>query len=283
MTQVLPPPPTNRLWNADFGLSLHPQKHAFFPKSIHYAKALRNLAGASFTLSSADELLAHLGPITVQVQTEEDLYILMEIHVEGSYNLHSSRPAIVLDIGMNVGFASLVFAAMPNVQQVISFEPFPATFEQALVNFRLNPALHAKITPTNVGIGATSRTLSLEYCDAWRGSMGIDGVPNALRTGNQFRQETVQLRSVSEILSLPALNPVENTDLIAKIDCEGAEYEILDALSAAGALPRFKIIMLEWHRKGPAPLLQQLDAAGFMLLSHAPHSKGTGMLYAFRH
>jgi FkbM family methyltransferase len=282
MTQAIPLT-TNRLWNAEFGLSLHPQKHAFFPKSINYAKALRNIAGASFTLTPADELLAHLGAITVQVQTEEDLYILIEIHVEGSYNLHSSRPAIVLDIGMNVGFASLAFAAMPNVQQVISFEPFPATFEQALANFRLNPALHAKITPVNVGIGATSRILSLEYCDAWRGSMGIDGVPDSLRAGNQFRQENVQIRSIHEALSLPALNPIVNTDLFAKIDCEGAEYEIIDALYTAGALPRFKAIMLEWHRKGPVPLVQQLQAAGFVLLSQSPHSKGTGMLYAFRH
>ena len=281
MTQA-PPASSNRLWNADFNLHLHPQKHAFFPKSLHYAKALRNQAGAKFSLTAADELLVQIGELTLHVQSEEDLYILLEIHVEGSYNLHSSRPAIVLDIGMNVGFASLAFAVMPNVRHVVSFEPFPSTFQQALVNFRLNPSLHSKITPVNVGLGATARSLSLEYCDAWRGSMGFDGVPDFLRAGNQIRTETVQIQSIHEILSRPDLQPPADTDLIAKIDCEGAEYEIMDALAAAGALPRFKAVMIEWHRKGNAPLIALLQAAGFAVLSHSPHSRN-GMLYAFRH
>jgi FkbM family methyltransferase len=280
MTQS-PPASTDRLWNADFNLHLHPQKHAFFPKSLHYAKALRNDAGAKFSLTPDDDLLVQIGVLTLHVQSEEDLYILLEIHIEGSYNLHSLRPAIVLDIGMNVGFASLAFAAIPNVRHVVSFEPFPSTFQQALANFRLNPTLQSKITPLNVGLGAASRTLSLEYCDAWRGSMGFDGVPDFLRVGNQIRNETVQIRSIQEILSRPDLQPPPDTDLIAKIDCEGAEYEIIDALSSAGALPRFKSIMIEWHRKGPASLIQQLQAAGFAVLSQSPRGRN-GMLYAFR-
>jgi hypothetical protein len=71
-------------------------------------------------------------------------------------------------------------------------------------------------------------------------------------------------------------------DIVAKIDCEGSEYEILDSLAATGQLGQIKIIMMEWHNKGPDALVKHLQDFGFIIFSRMPRSKNVGTLYAIK-
>ena len=65
---------------------------------------------------------------------------------------YSAKNSIVIDIGMNVGIASLFFATLPHVEKVYAFEPFKAPYLRAMDNFKLNPALSAKIQAYNFGL-----------------------------------------------------------------------------------------------------------------------------------
>jgi hypothetical protein len=69
---------------------------------------------------------------------------------------------------------------------------------------------------------------------------------------------------------------------MAKIDCEGSEYEILDALDQANLLNKFKIVIMEWHEKGPEKLETYLRKNNFTIFSRRPKSKAIGMIYAVR-
>jgi len=79
-----------------------------------------------------------------------------------------------------------------------------------------------------------------------------------------------------------ALNDITDEKIILKIDCEGSEYEILERLNDTGLLPRFDVIMIEWHIKGTAPLRKILHDNNFDILSMGEHNMNIGMMYAFK-
>ncbi len=68
-----------------------------------------------------------------------------------------------------------------------------------------------------------------------------------------------------------------------KMDCEGGEYEIIEALHGADALRCISVVLLEWHRRkqgqDPHRLVQILKEAGFSLFFLTPISSSDGMLY----
>jgi hypothetical protein len=73
-----------------------------------------------------------------------------------------------------------------------------------------------------------------------------------------------------------------NIKKIAKIDCEGAEYEILDALKEADLLSYFDVFMIEWHLLGASDLIHTLSENGFVIFSPQPTQTKVGMVYAFK-
>ena len=79
-------------------------------------------------------------------------------------------------------------------------------------------------------------------------------------------------------------NEIIDEKIIVKIDCEGSEYEILERLNDTGLLPRYDVIIIEWHYKGDALLRKILNDNNFKVLvreKHVPDSD-SGMLYAFK-
>ena len=237
--------------------------------------------GARFFSSFEDgqeQVRVEVGGLIFIVETAEEIYILREIFVDGVYNFVAAEQVVVWDIGMNVGLASLYFAARPEVIRVVSYEPFAPTYRQAQKNISLNPEAARKITAVNMGVGDSERTLRVDYQYEIKGSIGIHGLPaSAPRHG--LMQEQLTLRPAAEIVDdLTAAYP--NRDILAKIDCEGAEYEILRSLAAAQKLTHIRAYLIEWHVQGPDEILSLLNDAGFTTLSLLPHSSGTGMIYA---
>jgi hypothetical protein len=64
--------------------------------------------------------ITHRG-ITMEVRNVDDFQIVEEIIVRNDCNFYTRLPVCVLDIGMNVGLASLYFANLPSVREVHSF------------------------------------------------------------------------------------------------------------------------------------------------------------------
>src|SRR5204863_9779982 len=90
----------------------------------------------------------------------------------------------------------------------------------------------------------------------------------------------VVLKDATGILaSLFKNHPSEK--IVVKIDCEGAEYEILEKLYLNGLLSRVDVLMIEWHLKGPQSICDLLIKSNFGIVSLLPYNKVAGMIYAF--
>ncbi|WP_293061811.1 FkbM family methyltransferase [Okeania sp. SIO2B3] len=250
-------------------------------KALNQAKFLKKKLNAKFTIDKNDELIVELEGIKVNVQTAEELSILWEIFWLGIYTFIYDRPVVMLDIGMNVGLASLYFASQENVKSIWGYEPFQVTYEQALHNFDLNPDISQKIKPLSYGVAAEEKKVTVEFDYELRGSIGSSEDRTNNKQNKSLPKEELTLKPISEELnSIISQHP--DMDIVAKIDCEGAEYEIFDSLVAKGQLNQIKVIMMEWHSKGPDKLAEYLRQEGFAIFSRLPRSSNIGAIYAVR-
>jgi hypothetical protein len=90
----------------------------------------------------------------------------------------------------------------------------------------------------------------------------------------------IRIRSAAEVFKELELSK-RPEQLIAKIDCEGAEYGIIESLDDSETLRDFGVLMIEWHRQGPeklASILHKNGFASFVINS----SRDIGLIYAIR-
>lgn len=223
--------------------------------------------------------------LTLNIQTNQELLIIREVYLEGIYQFVSRKKFIALDIGMNVGFSSLFFANDPLCEKVFGFEPFVPTYKQAKSNISLNPAVQGKIVPLNYGLSDNNGSLEVNYSPSIRGSMSVDYWPDYAEGMQDVGKEQIQIRDVKEVFDELGLGKPSDKMVIAKIDCEGAEYAILDRLAEVGYLGHIDVIMMEWHLKGVEPLINNMSRYGFECFSFKPFDKYEGkygFLYAIR-
>ena len=147
----------------------------------------------------------------------DTLFILWELVVEDEYRCVLPRkPTLVFDIGMNVGFASLVFAARNPEALIVGFEPFGATFARAQRNVNLNPHLAGRIFPQNFGLSGHDAK------EEWQLNVDNAAVAGKFSTTNfgRLQKVMVQLKSASACLArFLAEHP--NRHCVVKMDCEG--------------------------------------------------------------
>lgn len=188
----------------------------------------------------------------VRFATDAYFYILLEMFAQEEYRVFRSladRPFVLYDLGMNRGYGALWFANHPLCRAVHGFELCEEPYRFALDNFALNPLLAAKIHPQHLGLGGENKTVDVVYEEA------TDGVSTVMpeffasfwsaQRKAQARKRPARLRRASEALAeLPSAEPGDLR--VLKIDVEGAEYDILADLAAAGQLD-FDVILAEAH------------------------------------
>lgn len=215
--------------------------------------------------------------------TAEHLSMAREIFVECCYGLRLTEPHVVVDIGANIGFASLYFAAQSWVHRVCAFEPFPATYEQLRGTLAANPALAAKIETEPYGLGDKPEQLRVSYDPQWSGSMSVAGLGawrGSATTGD--RPAEIVVRSAAEVIR-GIRDRFPDHPLVAKIDCEGSEYPILRNLETESLLATFNVIVMEWHERRPDELAERLLRAGFGIHERPLVPTGTlGVIIAWR-
>lgn len=233
--------------------------------------------------SKPGEITIVCGNTRIKGDTFDNFYVVQELFADGVYSIHLNTPKMVtLDVGMNVGIASLYFAGLENVTKVYSYEPFPSTYERALTNFALNPSLKDKIIPHNAGVGGSDALLEIPM---------IVGESAVMSTSDFFikQMETdgsqkikVDITDIKKIIpQVQQQHPGEA--ILLKLDCEGAEYDIIDQLHKTGMLTGISVIVIEWHMKGYQSLNDTLVANNFCTtVFPRPNQvmQDTGMIYA---
>lgn len=242
----------------------------------------KKLYESGVALSLVDgHLHGTLDGVTFRADRRDDVNFIDELFFKKAYNFLADFETCVVDVGMNVGLASLLFADKPGVREVHAFEPFPETYARATANLALNPALADRIEARNHGLGDGNADTTFLV-----GDTGGDSGGQATRSVVGGTPVRLSIRDAGEILR-PLLVSAGRRGLsrVVKIDCEGAEFDIFRSLTRADLWHEIDMLMVEWHRvfagRDQGELIAPLRAAGFMVVDLTPPS-GNGFFYAHR-
>jgi FkbM family methyltransferase len=137
----------------------------------------------------------------------------------------------------------------------------------------------------NVGVGGTTRKVSMQFSPEKRGLTSMYSRPVESSPATNVRAFDANLIAATQIVE-QVRSRFPDRDIVMKIDCEGAEYEIIDALIADGGIASITLLMVEWHRftkdHDPDRLASALAKVQFSTTLHGnPHGMA-GMLYAMQ-
>ncbi len=229
------------------------------------------------------ELTMVCGNTKIKGDTFDNFYVVQELFADGVYNIHlRDKKVAVIDVGMNVGVASLYFASQSQVSKVYSFEPFPETYQRALNNFDLNPGIKEKIVPSNAGVGGSDAMLEIPMIVGESAVMSTSDFFIEQMKTDKTRMIKVGITDIKKILPEVLQNHASES-IILKLDCEGAEYDIIQQMHQTGLIKKISVIVIEWHMKGYQSLNDTLVTNDFCTtVFPRPNAvmNDTGMIYA---
>ena len=141
--------------------------------------------------------------------------------------------SVVIDVGAHIG--SFTVAAAARGARVLALEPVPANYALLMENIQLN-GLQARVKAFNMAVWSSAGERKMPVADDSTGGSGFyyfkETVPEIL----------VRCVRLGELMDAEGLTTCD----LLKLDCEGAEFEILSMLNLA-AWQRIKAIVAEYH------------------------------------
>ena len=261
----------NHFWIVGHNIEFNIKSHGFVAERFELFMKLLKSGNSSISIDN-DNLYFISNDLTLKITTAEEIFIIYEIFERRCYDVIINSDFNVVDIGMNVGYASLFFAQNPKVNKIYGYEPFKPTFKEALANFEMNKKYAMKIIPKNFGLGSRSYTLSANYSGKQKGK-------NTTLTSVNPDVETIQLQCADEVIdSIIKQNPSAN--LMVKMDCEGAEFEIFEIYNDKKIPEQLIGFIIEWHNKDPQTIIDTLLENHFKV--HNTVNGDLGLITAFR-
>jgi FkbM family methyltransferase len=158
---------------------------------------------------------------------------LAEIFGGKSYPLPSIAREVstIIDVGANVGAATVYFALYFQQARILAFEPSPDSYALLVLNTEGLP----NVSTFNFGLSGENRRALLYLA------------PNSVTSSVQISPENtaesvpVELRVASEVLTEQNVAEIG----ILKLDTEGCEVPILRSLS--GRIPQISQVFVEYH------------------------------------
>lgn len=222
----------------------------------------------------------------VQFEINSNPFTAEEVFCAEKYNIPLSlidtrKNYCVVDIGANRGYSALYFAAQKWVRRIDAFEIMPQTFKFALKNFALNTTIKKKINIYNYGLGNDTEeikafivpyrddlsTVSQDWLQSCCPHLAADAQPISV----QLVQASFCLKDLMEHREI--------SNIILKIDANGAEHEILQDL--ADNFPKIfeeiKIITGKTYSELDT-ILKILTPFNFKLVSAQPKERGCSFL-----
>lgn len=138
--------------------------------------------------------------------------------------------SIVFDIGLYKGGWSERITRKYD-PYIYGFEPVSEFYQDAQKAL----AKHPKVKVLNFGLGKNTRQATIY----------IKGDAASLMEGKGRRAE-VEIKSIKEFMSEFNIDFVD----LAAINIEGGEYELLDFMISAGLMPKFGMLLIQFHEAG---------------------------------
>jgi FkbM family methyltransferase len=218
--------------------------------------------------------------LEIYIETVEEIFIIDEVFVKMSYNFIFQDKTVLIDVGANVGIASLFFSKQDSVDKIYAFEPMDVTFNQAKNNFKRNHLISKVTCFFNIGLANSNREDVFKFNPNCKGNTGFRGELSPNFVKDLVTEKKVILKDASvEIKKIVDDNP--SSKIVIKMDCEGAEYEILENINQSGIIRDIDYLLIEWHDKGAQDLEDILYRNGFNFFGQNL-SNNAGMIYAFK-
>lgn len=212
-----------------------------------------------------------------RVRGRMDLWIIKETCLDRDYERGFVRIRdgwTVLDVGAGMGDFSVCTARQCPDSVVYAFEPLPESFQLLLENVEQNGLENVRPFPLAVAGRAGPLALST-----------ATGLPERSRTLPVSAGRAAGLVEAITLDQAFERLEIAKCDFL-KIDCEGAEYEMLFGTSDS-TLRRISRIALEYHEGvtayGSADLVRFLEGRGFRVWTRRnPAHRDIGFLFASR-
>ena len=200
-----------------------------------------------------------------------DLMALTNVWMINEYDVEDfeiNTNDTVIDIGAHIGLFSLLVSQLCKTGKILSFEPVSENFDLLVSNLKLNHI--ENISPFNMAVSKNSGRLDLF-------------LNNDQSAHNIFSKssESISVESTS-LQKIFDENKISSCKLL-KLDCEGAEYQIIDSLPSE-YLDKIQNIVMEYHLADTKPelvksLILKIKNAGFKIKTR-PHYNDMGFLIA---
>lgn len=186
--------------------------------------------------------------------------------------------SVVLDLGANVGTFSIYASATAKNVRVYAYEPLPAFFEALRQNVQMNDREN-DIQCFNLAVAGEAATARLLLVGGEK--VFFPTLVDA-ENGVGANQVSVACTTLSEIIET---NQLAHVDLL-KMDCEGAEYEILPG-TPPSCLEKIHEIRMEYHdldsqSRNVSSLKQFLMKSGYRITHFQATTEKNGVLWAAR-
>ena len=189
-----------------------------------------------------------------------EVFVLREYEIAG---VPWTSVRTIVDVGANVGAATLWFAQKAPESTIIAVEPSSEAARLLTRNVRVN-RLDGRVRVAAVALADRAKEVALRQV----GSSVFGKTTERESTPG----ERVAALSLGDLLEQHGLDEVD----VLKLDCEGAEFDILHS-SDDRLLRRHRFIVGEYHAEKRAELeglLSRLEAARFSVSSSGGESLG---------
>lgn len=189
----------------------------------------------------------------------EEFFSFVEVFVLREYEIAGvpwTSMGTVVDVGANVGAATLWFAKKAPQSTIIAVEPSSEAVRLLTRNVRVN-GLDGRVRVAAVALAARTGEVALHQ----HGSSVFGTTTHSEST----RAERVLALSLEDLLEQHSVDEVD----VLKLDCEGAEFDLLHSTDDR-VLRRHRFIVGEYHSASRADLeglLSRLEAARFSVSS----------------
>jgi FkbM family methyltransferase len=149
----------------------------------------------------------------------------------GAGHIVLKADSVVLDIGANIGDFTIQAAKACPLGRIFAIEPVTANASMAAIQIELNGARNVTCIP--VALGDHEGEIEIN---------AFGGHSSIYWAAENSSPQATRLTTLESLLDEYG---IETVDLL-KMDCEGAEWQILPA--AESVLPRIRQICMEFHR-----------------------------------
>lgn len=177
---------------------------------------------------------------------------------------------IVIDIGANIGVFSIFTAKAANKVKVFAYEPTPDVFRRFVKNIKINN-LEGNIFPFQLGV--TGETGERELFFYSGGSIGNTLTPSK-DNFSIYKRDSVIIKTIT-LKDIFNDNNLDKCDFL-KINCEGAEYEILFN-TPVKYFKKIGSIVMNYHQ-GFEEIISFLEKIGFVVY----HDRTLNFIWALR-